>query len=115
MLLCDVSNNVTAGGLKLNESTLKKLERVMDLYVDDCVRNQFDSKNEGIKTVDLAYRILPLPDQQEKISNAMKIMACDARTSDVSFGKRDPRILSFHKVFAYVPEAVSLFQYPHSL
>jgi len=98
MLLKDVSNNVTGGGLKLNESTLKKLARVLDLFIGDCVRNQFDSKNEGIKTVDLAYMILPLPDQQEKLSNVMQIMVCDARTADRSFAKRDPRFLSVHKI-----------------
>jgi len=98
MLLCDVSNNVTAGGLKLNDSTLKKLKRVVDLYVDDCVRNQFDSENNGIKTVNLAYRILRLPDQPEKLSNVVEILARDAKTSDVSFGKRDPRLLSYQKI-----------------
>jgi len=100
MLLRDVSNKVTAGRLKLNDSTLENLERVLQLFIGDCVRNQFDSGNEGIYTVELAYRILSLPDQQEKISNVMQILACDARTSDVSFEKRAPLSLTLHKVFA---------------
>jgi len=98
VLLRDVSNNVTAGGLQLNDSTLEKLARVLDLFIGDCVRNQFDSGNEGISTVELAYRILPLPDQPEKISNVMQIIACDAKTSDVSLGKRDPRFLNCPKM-----------------
>jgi len=55
-------------------------------------------------------KILPLADQQEKISNVMQSMACDARTSDRSFEKRDPRFLTFEKSLKWMLQVISVIR-----